>query len=195
LADRAQGGVAGEDGTDPERRGAFDPSASVGLFVGVSRFEDAKIQPVPLAVDDAVDLAHLFCLELGLVAPERAFLLLSGEPQKVASGERLARLLACGARRAGARQVDVYDGFEELEKGLAAGGLAVLTVATHGVSDQGGDFLVAADSRKRRQLQTGVPVAHLLDELSRAVARPRFDLYQRESPGSGLDCSPPAVAG
>jgi hypothetical protein len=56
------------------------------------------------------------------------------------------------------------------------GGLFVLTVATHGVSDQGGDFLVATDSLKERTLRTGIAVAELFDEVSRAGAERRLVL-------------------
>jgi formylglycine-generating enzyme required for sulfatase activity len=189
LADGAPDGVAGEAwraGDEPQGRGVFDPAASVGVFVGVSIFEDSKILSVPFAVDDAVDLAHLFTLELGLIAPRRALLLLSGEPRKTESLSRLARLLEAGARRKSARQVDIYDGVEEIEKGLTGNGLAVFTVATHGLSDQGGDFLVAADSRKRRQLQTGVPVAHLVDEVTRAVGSLELDRQGKSVSRRGL---------
>src|SRR5689334_16616427 len=83
LADR----VPGEDldAAGVTGRGGFDPTASAGLFVGVSTFEDERILEIPYAVDDAVDLAHLFAIELGLVAPERAVLLLAGEAKKAAS--------------------------------------------------------------------------------------------------------------
>lgn len=90
------------------RQAGFDPSASAGVFVGVSQFEDSRIHEVPFAVDDAVDLAHLFALELGLVAPNRSVLALAGEPKKPGSVERLKRLLEQGARRTGARQHDFY---------------------------------------------------------------------------------------
>jgi formylglycine-generating enzyme required for sulfatase activity len=149
---------------------AFDPKASAGLFVGVSTFEDTRILGVPYAVDDAVDLAHLFSLELGLVPPERAVLLLAGEPRKSASGERLARLIEKGAKRANARQHDIYRKLEELTQSTGDRGLFILSVATHGVSDQGGDFFVASDSVKGRTLRSGIAVAEVLDEVARADA-------------------------
>ncbi|NJL29938.1 MAG: hypothetical protein HC897_19600 [Thermoanaerobaculia bacterium] len=77
--------------------GGFDPADSAGLFVGVSHFEDPRFAPVPFAVDDAVDLAFVFSVELGLIRPERCVLALAGEPCKPQSAERLARLLAAGA--------------------------------------------------------------------------------------------------
>jgi len=150
-------------------RSGFDPAASAGLFVGVSLFEDERIASVPFAVDDAVDLAHRFVVDLGLVGPLRATLLLSGEPRKPESAERLARLLERGVVRRGAHLGDVYDALDELAGRTGPRGLAVLTLATHGLSDQGGDFFLAADSRRRRQLEMGVRVPLVFDEMARAI--------------------------
>ncbi len=148
--------------------GGFDPAASAGLFVGISTFEDERIADVPFAVDDAVDLAHLFAIELGLVAPECVALLLAGEPKKEESAERLVELLAQGARRAGARQSEIYRSLGVLASSVRPGGLALLSIASHGVSDLGGDFLVAADSLTDRKLRTGVAVGELFEEAARA---------------------------
>lgn len=63
------------------------------------------------AVDDAIDLAHLFALEhnVRLVEPSRVVLALSGEPQKPASRQRLEALLAAGAtHRPAATKTDIY---------------------------------------------------------------------------------------
>jgi formylglycine-generating enzyme required for sulfatase activity len=163
LADRARDlETAGPEG------GGFDPTASAGLFVGISTFGDDRILDVPYAVDDAVDLAHLFAIELGLVAPERVALLLAGEPKKHESAKRLEELSLRGARRAGARQSEIYRSLGVLASNVRPGGLALLSIASHGVSDLGGDFLVAADSLADRKLRTGVAVAELFEEAARA---------------------------
>ncbi len=148
--------------------GGFNSAASAGLFVGVSKFEDDRLYEVPYAVDDAVDLAHLFALELGTVAPERAVLLLAGEPKKAGSVKRLAELLTRGARRASARQSDIYRYLGETVANVGSLGFAFVSVASHGVSDAGGDFLVATDSRADRKLRTGVAVTELFEEVARA---------------------------
>jgi hypothetical protein len=155
---------------------AFDPVASAGLFVGVSSFEDERIAAVPFAVDDAVDLAHLLTLELGLILPERTVLLLAGEPQKPESIERLTELLGRGAHRRSARMPDVYRYLVEATRNTEGRGLFVLTMATHGVSDQGGDFLLATDSLRERTIRTGIVAAELFDEVSRSGAQRRLVL-------------------
>ncbi len=167
MADRAPG--EGLDAAGTAGRGGFDPRASAGLFVGVSTFEDDRIVEVPFAVDDAVDLAHLFALELGLVAPGRTVLLLAGEPRKTESVARLEALRQSGAQVASARQRDIYRHLAGLAENVRlGGGMALLSVATHGVTDAGGDFLVATDSLADRKLRTGVAVAEVFEEASRA---------------------------
>lgn len=164
------------DGEEAEEQGSFNPMASAGLFVGISTFEDERIPEVPFAVDDAVDLASLFALELGLVSPNRTVLLLAGEPRKPESIKRLARLVECGARRRSARQRDIYQYLGEVTRVADERGIALVTVATHGVSDLGGDFLIATDSLRERTLRTGVAVDELFDEVARAGAGRRLVL-------------------
>jgi hypothetical protein len=180
-----------------ERPSIFDPESSAGLFVGISTFEDERFLQVPYAVDDAVDLAYLFVVELGLVRPVNSTLLLAGEPRKPQSSNKLARLMELGARRQGARQSDIYRFLTDLTVSSSPQGLVALTVATHGVSDQGGDFLVASDSLPNRTLRTGIAVSELFDEVARSRAERRLILLdacrERLSQGTrGLEDSPMA---
>jgi len=128
----------------------FDPAESAGLFVGISRFDDPRFDQIPFAVDDAVDLASLFAHELRLISPEKIVLGLAGEPHKPESVERLRRLLDAGARREKAHQTDIYAHLDAQRLAAGRAGLFVAAIATHGFSDQGDDFLVAANSLKRR---------------------------------------------
>jgi hypothetical protein len=171
-----EGGLLANLESSNETVRAFDPGASAGLFVGVSSFEDERIASVPFAVDDAVDLAYLFAEELGLILPERAVLLLAGEPRKLESIERLAQLRQHGARRLIARTTDVYRFVGTLARGTEKNGIFIFTMATHGVSDQGGDFLVATDSLRERTLRTGVAVAEAFDEIAHSGAERRLVL-------------------
>jgi len=157
---------------DAERqRAGFDARDSAGLFVGVRDFEDPQLTPVSYAVDDAVDLAHLFVLELELIEARKVVLALSGEPQKVASRSRLEKLRSEGATVETAEQSDLIRLLGEQGRAAGPGGLYVVAVASHGFSDQGSDFLVASDSRKRRIVRTGIAVSELLDDVSRSGTR------------------------
>lgn len=52
----------------------------------------------------------------------------------------------------------------------------MVTVASHGLTDQGGDHIVAADSLADRLLRTGVSVDEVFDEVARAAAPRRVVL-------------------
>ncbi len=154
----------------------FDPAASAGLFVGIRQFEDPVFAEVPFAVDDAVDLAHLFALELDLIEPQRVVLSLAGQPEKSESARRLQALVGAGAIQEPASLVNIVDLLDRQTRASSEQGLLVVALATHGFSDQGGDFLVAEDTRKRRITLTGVPVNVLFDDVSRAKAPRRIVL-------------------
>ena len=161
---------------DIRRQENFDAAESAGLFVGVRNFEDELFAEVPYAVDDAVDLAYLFAVELSLLAPERVTLALAGEPQKKSSQDRLQALLAAGARQQPAGWADIYEGLTESRKATGPRGVLVVALATHGFNQDGQDYLVGADSRHRFIRRSGISVAEVLDEIAQAAAPRRLVL-------------------
>ncbi len=169
----------------------FDASHSVGVFVGVRHFDDVDFAEVPYAVDDAVDLAYLFAFDLRLIPPRRVFLCLEGRPRKPASQERLEKLEKAGAKRRSAESYEILDLVEELAvKKSRSSGLFVVTLATHGFSDEGNDFLLASDSLRHRMASTGIALGKILDEISRAKTPRRLVLLDacrhRLSPNRNL---------
>jgi hypothetical protein len=150
----------------------FDASQSAGLFVGVRKLDDDAFAEVPYAADDAVDLAHLFSLELHLIAPGKVVLALSGEPQKWVSKKRLHNLESQGAARKSPTRSEVIRQLQQLRTSSGSGGLVLVSLATHGFFDdgEGEDFLLASDSVKGRVKTTGIPVGVLFDEISNAKA-------------------------
>ncbi len=72
--------------------------AHAGLFVGVNEFdEDPSLKRLDFAVDDAIAVAHLFVIELGLIKAERARLLLGGTAAGAKAKEQLEGLRKRGA--------------------------------------------------------------------------------------------------
>ncbi len=149
----------------------FDPSESTGLFVGIRRFEDPEFVEVPYAVDDAVDLAHLFSLELALIDPRRVVLCLRGEPAKSASRTRLRSLKRAGVETCKPDLMEIYKQVERLAEASGERGLFVLTMASHGFSAGGADLVLAADSRYRLLTSTGLSLASVLDLMTQSRTR------------------------
>ena len=164
---------------------------SGGVFIGVRKFKDDAYKELFFAVDDAVDLAHLFTLELLLLNPQNVILNLSGEPKKDQSKHKLEQLLQAGAQQKSAEQFDILKSLEQVGQMTQEDGIFVLTVATHGFTSKKRDLIAAADSLK---LRTEVELSLLFDEVSKAKASRRLVLLDacREliSRGSGRTLSP-----
>ncbi len=148
----------------------FDPARSAGLFVGVRHFShDENLVEVPFAVDDAIDLAHLISLELGLVEPGRVRVLLSGEAKKPESQQRLEALIAAGANRHPASQSDIYRFLKRQSNAATREGVLFVSFATHGFSEEGSHYLAAADSLLDH-IETTVFTGRIFDQISQSEA-------------------------
>lgn len=124
----------------------FDHEHSAALFVGVRTFKNDGLPEVPFAVDDAIDLAHLFALDdrVHLVDPRRVVIALSGDAVKPESQHRLRELQAAGARVTNADHI-----FEMLEQQAAIAdrnGLLIASFATHGFARGGIPFILGPSS-------------------------------------------------
>ena len=170
--------------------GDFDPAASAGLFVGIRRFSPEQgFTDVPYAVDDAIDLAHLFALNYNshLIEAGRVKLALSGEPQKPESRRRLDALLAAGASRHSAGHASVLRLLEEQAAAAAPAGALIVAFATHGFNDQEGTHYLALEDSLLQHPETSLKTSKGLDIISRsrAVRRLAFLDACRERLASG----------
>jgi hypothetical protein len=162
---------------DAERaRLGFDAGTSTALFVGVRTFEDPALTSVPFAVDDAVDLAHLFAFELVLVTPGRVVLALSGDPEKDSSKGKLAALKQAGARIVPARKSKILQHLWQQSKAAGTDGLFLVGLATHGFTKAGEDYLFARDTLRAYPKETGIRVGLLFEALAEASTPRRFAL-------------------
>ena len=162
---------------DAERsRIGFDPAESAGLFIGIRTFDDPQLAEVPYAVDDAIDLAHLFVFDLALVPAKKVVLALEGEAQKVASRGRLQELQKAGATVASATRSEFYRLLGRQARVSGPRGLFVVSVASHGFSRDGLDSLVTRDAVRDDIADTGFRVNKLLVKVAAAKAPRRLVL-------------------
>lgn len=177
----------------PREQRSFNPAESAGLFVGVRNFFDVdgrrstSLQEVPYAVDDAVDLAHLFVIDLALVSPTRTKLCLSGEPQKEESRRRLDRLLAAGVHRDGATVNLLRERIRQAAQYTEPGGMLVMTFATHGIHTEAGDDCLLAQDSLTWDTDSMLKARYIADKISLAKAPRRITLFDvcRERMGEG----------
>ena len=174
----------------------FDADTSTALFVGVRSFEDDALSGVPFAVDDAVDLAHLFAVELALVTPGRVVLALSGDPQKDSSRDRLAALKQAGARTVPASKSKILQQLWRQSKAAGSDGLFLVGLATHGFTKAGQDYLFARDTLKAYPRETGIRVGLLFEALAKASTPRRFALLDacKERLGATRGIQAPAMS-
>ena len=127
--------------------GPIDWDQSAGVFIGVETFHsDDPPLAVRYAADDATDLAYLFANELRLLPPSHTVLMLSGQPNKERSRQRLRELQRdthvilddVDAKRIG-------DAIAEQAPHVGANGVLVLSIATHGYTKEGQHVLLTAD--------------------------------------------------
>lgn len=138
---------------------AIDSNASAALFVGVRTFDaDDSLAEVRYAVDDAIDLAYAFAIEpkSRLVDASRVVLALSGAPQKEESVKRLEMLHAAHARVVPAQQVEILKELEKQAAGVGPNGILIVTFATHGITEEGQRYLLAANSLLQHHRQTSL---------------------------------------
>lgn len=153
---------------DRMKEAPIDPMQSAALFVGVRDFDDHSLTSVPYAVDDAVDLAYELTMNRrpALIDPKRVILALSGEPQKTESQEKLRKLLAAGASTHGAGQSDVFNLLESQSRAVGRDGIFIAAFATHGVSEEGTQYLLAASSLLAHYRQTSLTDIGIRDIVS-----------------------------
>ncbi|HEX2833115.1 MAG TPA: caspase family protein [Thermoanaerobaculia bacterium] len=178
--------------------GQFQRKQAVGMFVGVTDF-DSGVQPVPYAVDDAVDLAWMFALDrrVSLVPPSRVVLALSGRPVKAVSQQRLEELITAGAKVVPANTVEIFQTLQKQAAAAGRDGMVILSMATHGFMHNGSEYILGRSSTYRDP-ETSLSIASLLDVVALSPARRSLifvdacrDRVMNEVRSAG---APPAVA-
>lgn len=141
----------------------FDPAQSSALFVGVRRFtHDGSLVEVRYAVDDAIDLASVFALDIHLVDPAKVVLAISGEPQKPSSKQKLEELRAAGATIRDAGESDILALLDRQTRNAGKKGIFIVSVATHGFNDEGSHYLLASNSLLQHR-QTSISANTLVE--------------------------------
>lgn len=152
----------------------FDAAQSVALFVGARNFsDDNSLETVPYAVDDAVDLAFTFALDprVALVRPERVVLALSDPtPRKPISRRRLAELKRRGATVTSATQTQILKALNQQAGAVKPDGIFIVSFASHGFSNDGAQYLLAANSLFHEWRQTAIPAARIFDLVAKSGA-------------------------
>ncbi|HWS71093.1 MAG TPA: hypothetical protein VN605_03220 [Thermoanaerobaculia bacterium] len=124
---------------------AIAPGQTAGLFVGVQRFTSTPPpSDVEYAVDDAVDLATIFAERI--VDAKRIVIAIAGEPRKPSSKAALQKLRDDGANVVNATKENVEHFLEQQATAAGGRGELIVSFATHGFTDEGVPYVLAANS-------------------------------------------------
>jgi uncharacterized caspase-like protein len=153
-----------------------DPHRATGLFVGVGDFDKRSyLARLRFAPDDAIALAHLFVVELKLVAANRACVALGGEPGSSRARERLDVLRAAGVEVVSATRTELLYAMDELSHSASGTEcLNVVTFSTHGFDEQGKAYLMPLDGSRRFGPETGLSIAAIHAAITNVPAEQRL---------------------
>jgi hypothetical protein len=174
------------------------PEASAGLFVGVRELRDKTLTEVKYAADDAVDLAHLFTVELGLLTPKKVVIALAGRPEKESSRKALDDLIALGATSVAADLHALYHWVYVASTWTQEPGIYVASFAGHGFNDQGTNLFCPFDTLFRRKVHTSIDLEAICDDIDQAEAQRRLVFIDAcrtrlTESRTGLEDGPPAT--
>lgn len=195
-----QRGIVVEPLDDTQRSaGEVSADGSAGLFVGIGSFDrGSNLGALKYAPDDAIALAHLFVLELRLIPPARARVALGGTSRSGRAAEQLGALKAAGVQMIGSDKNSLITALRQIKaEASQPSGLIVVSVATHGFEDAGGQYLMPSNGLREEPATTGIPLNLVRQRLLEASARKRLLLLDacREAVEGGTRGSPVATAG
>ncbi len=156
----------------------FDPSGSRGLFVGVSDPDGPAAQTnssqTLFAVDDAIDMAYMFSVNLKLIQPRNVVLCITGEPRKKESRARLRTLLQTGAVMRLAEPSRIEGQLDQLARDSGTMGVFVVFFASRGVESPESAYIGLSPSTGIRGAQPGLSLSRILEKIGRAKALRRL---------------------
>lgn len=141
-------------------------AGNAALFVGINEFtKDSSLTPLNFAVNDAIAMAHLFCIELQIVPPQRTVLALAGKPDPKINAtiiDQRNALEKAGVRIIPATRTEILSALLDVvampqdEKDLL-----VVFMSTHGFEDRGIPYVMPSDGVKRILIETGLNLASM----------------------------------
>jgi hypothetical protein len=113
---------------------------NAAVFVGVNEFADRSLSPLNFAVNDAVEQAYLFAVELRLVPPRNCQLVLAGKPKGQVVERHLQELLAAGAKELPADKSSILQAVAVASRqAIDASSLLIVSFSSHGFDDGEGE--------------------------------------------------------
>lgn len=150
-------------------------TGNAGLFIGANEFEDESLRTLNYAVNDAVAQAHLFVIELQLVGPSNATLLLSGKPRTTDATTQLEALKKSGVRVVDARRTVLLRELARLNLlAQSPSDLVLVSISSHGFEENGIPYAMPADGLRDFLADSAINLKTVENQLSRSKAGKRL---------------------
>ncbi len=151
----------------------YEKQKSAGLFLGVNEFAvegetSSELAPLDYAVDDAIDMAHLFICEFPLLLPEKVVVAVSGDPNKAESIKNKQELISKGVRFKSTRYPDVLKHIERAQKDSGKNGYLIYSFSSHGFINGGRNYIVCENTVLKR-LESALPVDQVTAEAKKSL--------------------------
>lgn len=172
-------------------------AANSAVFIGVNEFrEDASLQGLRFAVNDAIEQAHLFVVELQLIPPGNCFVAISGAPTSDAEPLR-RRLKELNVRFVPADNTSIFKAIAEGSQiARRESDIFIVSASSHGFTEGDDAYIMPSNGLRSVLGGTGVALARIeeLMEQSRAghrlllvdACQERILPAQRRAPDSAL---------
>ncbi len=156
-----------------------DTTRNAGVFVGINKFQEgSELKTLEFAVNDAIELAHLFVFELKLIKPENCTLLISGQPNGSDVRNHLQKLIDADVRQLQARNIPILDAFEDASKvAKRKSDMLICSISSHGFDEDRNAYFMPFDSTRRRVRQTAVSLNDIQLALDDSEAGHRLLLF------------------
>lgn len=148
------------------------PANNAGLFLGVNQFnDDPDIPPLQFAVNDAVEQAHMFVVQLKLIPAKNCFLAVSGEPSNQDVKDHLESLQRLGVNVIEAEKSTVLRALLKLRAiSTDVSDMVVVSLSSHGFEEFGKAFVMPADGLKDFLADTAINLDTLEAQLKKSKA-------------------------
>lgn len=175
------------------------PKGNAGLFIGVNKFDDAGLNQLQFAVNDAVEQAYLFVFTLKLIAPENCFLLLSGEGEPTAPlvREHLRQLRSARAKVTTAKYNDFLEQLLAAQKiGQVPTDLLICSISSHGFNAGITAYVMPSTGLKGFLEKTGFPLQTIEESMDKSKAEKRLllvDACQQRMQAKNIEIDGPVM--
>lgn len=148
---------------------------NAAIFIGVNEFQDESLRTLNFAVNDAIAQAHLFVLELKLIAPANATLLLTGNPGNAKASAELEALKKSGVRVSPAQRSALLRELVKLNSiAQNPSDLVVVSISSHGFEENGIPYAMPADGLRDFLADSAISLKSVEHQLARSKAGKRL---------------------